>query len=112
MQTIPSVLHGIFPQLRDIPIEHRWTGLVGITLDHLPHYHALNDDLHVLVGYNGRGVELSHRLGAWLAARLTGSPERTEIPTTPIRPFPLHRFRAPILNLGMKWNRLLDLVGR
>ncbi|BCH22919.1 hypothetical protein [Mesorhizobium sp. L-8-3] len=58
------------------------------------------------------GVSLSHRLGAWLAARLADSPERTEIPATPIRPFPLHRFRAPILDLGMQWNRLLDLVGR
>ncbi|BCH30722.1 hypothetical protein MesoLjLc_26520 [Mesorhizobium sp. L-8-10] len=66
----------------------------------------------VLAGYHGRGVALSHRLGAWLAARLADSPERTEIPATPISPFPLHRFRAPILNLGMQWNRLLDLVGR
>lgn len=109
---LESVLHGVFPQLRDTSIEYRWTGLVGITLDYLPHYHALDDDLHILVGYNGRGVALSHRLGAWLAAKLTGAPERMEIPATPIRPFPLHRFRAPILNLGMQWNRLLDLVGR
>lgn len=109
---LEKVLHGIFPELRDTPIDYRWTGLVGITLDYLPHYHALQDDLHVLVGYNGRGVALSHRLGAWLAAKLTGSPEKAEIPATPIRAFPLHRFRAPILNLGMQWNRLLDLVGR
>jgi sarcosine oxidase len=109
---LESVLHGVFPDLRDAAIEYRWTGLVGITLDYLPHYHALDDDLHVLVGYNGRGVALSHRLGAWLADRLTGSQEKTEIPATPIRPFPLHRFRAPILNLGMQWNRLLDVIGR
>jgi len=109
---LESVLHGVFPELRDTEIEYRWTGLVGITLDYLPHYHVLDDDLHVLVGYNGRGVALSHRLGAWLAGRLTGSQEKVEIPATPIRPFPLHRFRAPILNLGMQWNRLLDVLGR
>lgn len=109
---LEKVLHGIFPTLRDVPIEYRWTGLVGITLDYLPHYHALEDDLHILVGYNGRGVALSHRLGAWLAAKVTRGPETAQIPSTPIRRFPLHQFRAPILNLGMQWNRLLDLLGQ
>jgi glycine/D-amino acid oxidase-like deaminating enzyme len=30
---IENVLHGIFPALRGVPIEYRWTGLVGITFD-------------------------------------------------------------------------------
>ncbi|MGD9714212.1 MAG: FAD-dependent oxidoreductase, partial [Thermomicrobiales bacterium] len=90
----------------------RWTGLVGITLDYLPHYHAPEEGLHVLLGFNGRGVALSVRLGAWLGRKLAGAPEDFTIPQTPIRPFPLHRFREPVLNLGMRWNHLLDLFGR
>jgi glycine/D-amino acid oxidase-like deaminating enzyme len=109
---LEAVLHGIFPALRDVPITHRWTGLVGITLDRLPHYHALADDLHVMVGYNGRGVALANRAGAWLGRKLAGKPETVAIPAVPIRSFPLHAWRETMLNLGMQWNRLLDLAGR
>ncbi len=107
-----GVLGGIFPQLADAPIAYSWTGLVGITLDYLPHYHALPDDLHVMVGYNGRGVALSHRAGAWLGRKLAGSPEPFEIPSVPISPIPFHGWRETILNLGMQWNRVLDAFGR
>lgn len=109
--TLRSVLHGIFPALADLPIAFGWTGLVGITLDHLPHYHALPDDLHVLVGYNGRGVALSHRAGAWLGRKLAGKPEPFAIPSTPIAPFPFHAWRETVLDLGMRWNRVLDVFG-
>ena len=110
--TLRAVLHGIFPALADLPIAHSWTGLVGITPDYLPHYHVLPDDLHVLVGYNGRGVALSHRAGAWLGRRLAGKPEPFEIPSVPISPFPFHAWRETVLDLGMRWNRVLDLFGR
>lgn len=108
---LENVLHGIFPQLADLPIAYRWTGLVGVTADHLPHYHALPDDLHVMLGYNGRGVALSNRLGAWIGRKLAGKPESLEIPSVPIRPFPFHPWRETVLNLGMQWNRLLDVFG-
>lgn len=110
--TLKSVLAGIFPSLADLPIAHGWTGLVGITLDYLPHYHALPDDLHVLVGYNGRGVALSHRAGAWLGRKLAGRPESFDIPAVPVTPFPLHAWRETVLDLGMRWNRILDIFGR
>lgn len=109
---LEEVLHGIFPALRGVPITHRWTGLVGITFDYLPHYHALEDELHVMVGYNGRGVALANRCGAWLGRKLAGQPEAISLPNTPIKPFPFHFARSAVLDLGMKWNRLLDRFGR
>lgn len=109
---LESVLHDIFPRLREVPIAYRWTGLVGITFDYLPHYHALGDDLHIMLGYNGRGVALAIRAGAWLGRLLGGAPEESSLPATPIKTFPLHFARSALLNFGMKWNRLLDLFGR
>lgn len=108
---LQDVLRDIFPVLGDLAIDYRWTGLVGITLDHLPHYHALADDLHVLIGYNGRGVALANRAGAWLGRKLAGRPEDLVIPAVPILSFPLHAWREVVLNLGMQWNRLLDHAG-
>lgn len=109
---LKSILTGIFPALRGVPIDYCWTGLVGITFDYLPHYHALPDDLHIAVGFNGRGVALSHRLGAWLGRKLAGRPESFGIPPVPIRAFPFHRWREAMLHAGMQWNRLLDVMGR
>lgn len=109
---LEKVLTGIFPQLSGCPIAHRWTGLVCITADFLPHYHRPSENLHVVVGFNGRGVALSHRVGAWLARSLMGEEDTGSIPATPIVPIPLHRYREPFLNLAMQWNRLLDLFGR
>lgn len=108
---LERVLTGIFPQVAGIPLSYRWTGLVGITLDHVPHYHAPEPGLHILVGYNGRGVALATRAGAFLGRMLGGAPEPGELPVTPIRPIPFHRHKASLLNLGMQWNRLLDLFG-
>ncbi len=109
---LEGVLTGIFPQLAGTPIEHRWTGLVGITRDFLPHYHRPAEGLHVVVGCNGRGVALTHRVGAWLARSLTGRPDSVAIPPAPITPIPFRRFREPLLDAAMQWNRLLDLFGR
>ncbi|HWK97402.1 MAG TPA: FAD-dependent oxidoreductase [Pseudolabrys sp.] len=109
---LEGVLLGIFPQLKGVAIDYRWTGLVGITFDYLPHYHVLADDLHVMLGYNGRGVALANRAGAWLGRKLTGQADPHDIPAVPIKAIPFHRFRSTLLNVGMQWNRVLDLIGR
>jgi sarcosine oxidase len=107
-----AVLVGIFPELREVEIDYRWTGLVCITPDFIPHYHNPVSGLHVLLGFNGKGVALSTRAGAWLARKIAGEPESCEIPATPIKPVPLHAFRAPFAHLIMQWHHVMDLVGR
>jgi glycine/D-amino acid oxidase-like deaminating enzyme len=109
---IEQTLIAIFPQLQQTPFAFRWTGLVCITPDHLPHYHQSSPGLHALLGYNGRGVALSIRAGAWLAHKLLGVSDTGDIPATPIRPIPLHSFRQPIANLVMQWHRVMDVLGR
>jgi sarcosine oxidase len=107
-----DVLRGIFPQLKDVRAAYRWTGLVCITPDFLPHYHTPQPSLHVALGFNGRGVAMANRTGAWLARKLLGQPDSGEIPATDIHPIPMHSWRAPVLNAAMQWNRFMDFVGR
>ena len=107
-----NVLGGIFPQLKDVRAAYRWTGLVCITPDFLPHYHNPQRGLHVALGFNGRGVAMSNRIGAWLARKVVGKPNSGEIPATDICPIPMHAWRAPVLNAAMQWNRFMDFVGR
>ncbi len=107
-----KVLDGLFPQLQNVPITHNWSGLVCLTQDFLPHYHKPAQGLHVLVGYNGRGVALSIRAGAWLGMNLAGKSQDVEMPATTIRPIPMHGLRAPVLNMVMYWNKFLDSLGK
>ncbi|VDC33597.1 Gamma-glutamylputrescine oxidoreductase [Pseudogemmobacter humi] len=109
---IERVLHGIFPQLAGLPVEMRWAGLVCITRDFLPHYHVPAPGLHVVTGYNGRGVALANRAGAWIARHLCQAPDTVAMPVVPITPVPFHRWREPLLNIAMKGQYLLDLAGR
>jgi sarcosine oxidase len=109
---LEQVLTGIFPQAAGVPISHRWTGLVGITTDYLPHYHVPDRGLHIIVGYNGRGVAMATRAGAFLGRQLAGKSEPSDLPITPIRPVPFHRYKTTLLNVGMQWNRVLDFLGK
>lgn len=107
-----SVLVDMFPQLEHCEIAYRWGGLVCITPDQIPHYHEPAPGLHVMLGYCGRGVALANRVGAWLANRLLGASDEGDIPLTALRPMPLHGLREPVLNLVMRYHRMMDRLGR
>jgi sarcosine oxidase len=109
---IERTLKDIFPQLGGARIAFRWTGLVCITPDAVPHYHEPAPGLHALLGYNGRGVALSIRAGAWLAHKLLGAADSADVPATKIKPIPLRAFRQPLANVVMQWHRAMDVVGR
>ena len=63
---------GIFPELADVPFEFRWSGLVGMTLDSVPHVGRLDDRTLYSVGYNGAGVAMSSLMGRYLASLVRG----------------------------------------
>ena len=109
---LAKALTQTFPQLAGVPIHDRWTGLVCVTPDHLPHYHRPAEGLHVVLGFNGRGVALAHRAGAFVARTALGLPETASIPPTPIRPIPFHALRLPVVKLVVAWSRLMDVFGR
>lgn len=105
------ILIDLFPDTADVPIEFAWGGLVCITPDFLPHLHEPEPGLTVFLGYNGRGVALSIRMGAVIADALArGAP--IHFPTTQLRPIPLHQWRQPALNLIMKYHAVMDQIGR
>lgn len=108
---LESVLTGIFPQLKGIAIDYCWKGLVCVTPDFLPHYHQPQENLHVMLGYNGRGVAMANRCGAWLANKISRQADEGWLPRTAIRPLPFHGLRQPVLNTVMQFNRVLDLFG-
>ncbi|MHC8287011.1 NAD(P)/FAD-dependent oxidoreductase [Pseudomonas sp. XS1P51] len=103
----------VFPILRDQPIAYRWSGLVAMTLDYLPHAGQLDERSYYAIGYNGGGVAMSTWMGKQLAAMTAG--EKVELGLLAgeyFNPIPLHAFRAPGVRLAAGWQQFLDIIGR
>jgi sarcosine oxidase len=83
----------IFPTLKGVRWRHRWGGQVALTGDRVPHLHEPAPGLVAGLGYNGRGVAMSHVMGQVLARRALGVPAG-DLPF-PISPIPRYGFRLP-----------------
>ncbi len=126
-------LRARFPGLRSVPVEARWSGLTGGTLDRLPVVGPLRRDprVHFAGGWCGHGlalcVDTAERYAAVLAAELAGdappggpgpgpasgaSPpwfrsSATGLPTSGLRAAAL-----PAYLRAMDWQDRLSLLGR
>ena len=99
----------LFPQIGAPRWEHRWSGRVALTADHLPHLHEPRPGVLSALGYNGRGVAMATVMGRLLADRALGAtPDQIGWPVTPIAPIPLHRWRLPAMALVVRWKRFQD----
>ena len=89
---LESAMTQIFPELRDVPVTHRWSGQVALTFDGLPQAGLLSDRIAYAAGFNGAGVAMSGFVGDQIARRMTGQPHdlgliaRASIPKVPFYP--------------------------
>lgn len=103
----------IFPALADTTVAYRWSGLVGMTLDALPHVGRLDDRVSYAMGYNGAGVAMSSLLGRYAAAFVRGeSPDVALLDARRFRPVPFYALREPAVRLVAGWYQFLDRIGR
>ncbi|WP_436398242.1 NAD(P)/FAD-dependent oxidoreductase [Roseobacter sp. S98] len=89
-----------FPSLKGAVWKHFWGGHIALTEDRVPHLHEPAPGVVAGLGYNGRGVAMSHVMGQVLARRTLGTPlEALPFPVTGI---PRYKFRLPqVLGAGM-----------
>lgn len=113
---LPRILRrkmlGVFPQLRDIPVERLWGGHVAITVNRMPHFGRLSPTTYFAHGYSGHGVALTGLAGRLMAEAITGVAGRFDVFTRiPHTRFPGGRaLRIPLLVLATTWYRLRDLL--
>lgn len=103
-------MHRTVPGSAGLPVEHRWSGQVGLTLDGLPRVLEPQPGLFVGMGYNGRGVAMATRMGGWLADRLHRG-AATPLPASAMAPIPWHGARRPALAAGIALAWLRDRLG-
>lgn len=102
-------LETVFPQLRNVPIDYAWGGLVGVTLNRLPHFGRIGQSFFAH-GWSGHGVLLTTLAGELIAQAMRGQAERFDLfANLPARPFPGGPLlRHPLYVAGMLWYALRD----
>jgi glycine/D-amino acid oxidase-like deaminating enzyme len=106
-----SMLAQIFPQLREVALDHAWVGWVAYTFDTMPHL-GCREGIYYCMGYCGQGVPLAPYLGMKIGRQIAAAPEAdTALDglSFPTRPYYSGRpwFLAPAV-----WaNRVLDGFG-
>lgn len=99
----------LFPQLKDVEIQHRWCGRVTLTRDFLPHLHEPAPGLLVDIGCMGRGVGLQSAMGLAMGEYIaTGNPDALPLPVVPIKAMPLHGLHRAYLSAIIAWYRMQD----
>ncbi|WP_171237900.1 FAD-binding oxidoreductase [Ruegeria sp. HKCCA5763] len=99
----------VFPQVKGANWSHHWGGRIAVTDDHLPHLHEPQPGLLIGLGYNGRGVAMSHVMGRVLAERALGADsESLTFPTTPVRAMSYRPFKIAGLGTAIWSMRFMD----
>lgn len=103
----------IFPELASVQVTHRWSGLVGMTLDSVPHVGRLDPYVSYAVGYNGAGVAMATLMGRYLARVVQGeTPELGLLWAPHLKKLPFYPVREPAVRMVAGWYQFLDAIGR
>jgi gamma-glutamylputrescine oxidase len=102
----------VFPQLRDVKIEHAWGGYIAITSNRLPDCGQLSPTTYYAHGYSGQGVALAGMYGKLMAMAIRGTAENFDLlARVKHMPFPGGALRTPLLVAAMLYYRLKDVLG-
>ena len=102
----------LWPRLADTPWTHVWNGQVAITADHHIHMHEPAENVHVCLGYNGRGIAMATAMGGVLADRIAGARrEDLPMPVTDLTPMRFHRFAGIGVEFRLAYGKLRDSLG-
>jgi glycine/D-amino acid oxidase-like deaminating enzyme len=112
-EALRRAMTGIFPELTDVPLAFRWSGLVGMTLDSVPHVGRIDDRILYSVGYNGAGVAMSSLMGRYLVSLVRGEAvDLGLLDARRVRTIPFYSLREPAVRMVAGWYQFLDAIGR
>ena len=102
-------LEQVFPQLKGVGIDYGWGGMVGVTLNRLPHFGRIGNSFFAH-GWSGHGVLLTTLAGQLIAEAMQGTANRFDLfAKLPGRPFPGGPLlRHPLYVAGMLYYALRD----
>ena len=112
---VSKPLLDVFPQLKDVAIDYVWGGTLGITMNRMPAFQRLANNVFSISGYSGSGVSMATMAGKIFADTLAGNDrdfaimEKVPTPRFPESRLPFGKhLRTPMLALAMKFYALRD----
>ncbi|MBT5265760.1 MAG: FAD-binding oxidoreductase [Rhodospirillaceae bacterium] len=102
----------LFPQLHDARMETAWCGQIGVTVNRIPDFGRLQENVFYAQGFAGHGVALTGLAGKLMAEAISGQPDRFNVfAGIRHRAFPGGPLRTGALVLTMEWLKLRDRLG-
>ncbi len=100
----------IFPQLRDVRVDYRWTSAVAVTRNRLPYVRQPRPGLYALGGYSGWGTVLAPYVGKLVASAIAGGDSDFDrLTRLPVPRFPIRRLmHGPTQGVAMTLLALRD----
>ena len=102
-------LYTVFPDLKDIPITHTWTGKLGITFDLMPHIGKTNG-IYYAFGYGGHGLSIATYLGTEIGLMLAGKKDRSPFMEISHQTTFFYRNRPWFIPFAARYFRFLDWI--
>ncbi len=102
----------IFPELKDATIAHRWNNPMDFTLNRMPHFGRLSDNIFYAHGYCGQGIILGNLAGKLMAEAVSGTAERFDV-FARMKHLSIpggDAFKKRLLAFAMAWHRLQDTL--
>jgi len=100
----------LFPALRGIPLANTWNSPMDFTLNHMPHFGRLANNIFYAQGYCEQGIILGNLAGRLIAEAVSGTAERFDV-FAAIKHTSISgadSLKKRILALCMAWYRLQD----
>ena len=100
----------IFPDLKDAPITHAWSGLIGQTYDGVPHIGRTAAGIYYALGYCGNaGVSRGTYFGHKIALKVLGDPDAgTAFDELVFPDFPVQPVAEAVVPVVEAWMSLRD----
>jgi gamma-glutamylputrescine oxidase len=102
----------VYPQLKDVRIDYGWGGTLAITMNRMPLFARLDNNIFTATGYSGHGVAMATLAGQIMADAVVGTIERFDVMSNiKIPVFPGGKtFRFPMLVAAMLWYSIRDKI--
>lgn len=101
----------VFPDLKDVKIDHAWGGYIAITSNRIPDCGRIGSNIYYAHGYSGQGVALAGMYGKLMAEAIKGQASRFDLlARVKHLPFPGGPIRTPMLVAAMLFYRIRDAL--
>jgi glycine/D-amino acid oxidase-like deaminating enzyme len=99
----------IFPQVGPVSLEHAWNGRIAMTVDHIPRFHMLDENLVSVSSYNGRGIGPGTVFGKLLAELALGAaPDTIPLPVAKPKQILTRNLRGLFYEAGARIYHLIQ----